>query len=191
MAELTFEQMLEAAVKNFVKDSNGSDDTGPEDVYDDIYDDIYDDVMREVWENLSRMKPKLIQEVSEKAAQEVADKYEQKINQLEQRIAEMEKLLSEGERGNKTIGNVRRSVENISKSTARIDVSKICGPTFRFAGWIYYTNKKMGDFLYKVREDGSGNTQLTDYSVAGHFSVSQGYLHFWDTNLEDKKIKLG
>ena len=36
---------------------------------------------------------------------------------------------------------------------------------FKFNGWVYYANEDMGNFLYKVRIDGTDNQQLTDYSV--------------------------
>ena len=91
---------------------------------------------------------------------------------------------------NNTKANTNNSSGNVSNKAARIDVSRIYDG-FKFDGWIYYPNENMGDFLYKVREDGSENTQLTNYSVIGLFKVSDGYLIFSDADYNDRKIKLG
>ena len=61
----------------------------------------------------------------------------------------------------------------------------------KYKGWIYYPNKRQGNFLYKVREDGTENTQLTDYSIfSNHFTVKDGYLYFHTDSFNTSKIKL-
>lgn len=182
MSELTFEQMLENSLKESPRGRSDSTTRG-------IYETVYNDVMKEVQENLSQMKPQLIQEVVDSAVHKVIDKYEQRFEQLEQKILKMERNLQSGALSNNVKVNINNSNRKVSKKTARINVSRIYGG-FKFDGWIYYPNEDMGDFLYKVREDGSENTQLTNYSVSGHFKVSDGYLYFCDKNLKDRKIKL-
>lgn len=150
-----------------------------------IYDTVYRNVMKEVQESLSQMKPQLVREVADEAAQQVIGRYEQRIQRLEQRVQQLEQEKNSGAPKDRNA-----SAGNAPKKTVRVDVSRIWDG-FRFGGWIYYPNKNMGDFLYKVREDGSENTQLTDYSVVSNFSISDGYLCFWDTDLRDRKIKIG
>lgn len=179
MSELTFEQMLEESVKESARGRN--DSTTRE-----IYETVYNDVMKEVQENLSQMKPQLIQEVVDSAAKKVIDKYEQRFKQLEQKISNMERNFQGGD----LKASTNKFNGNTSIKAARIDVSRIHNG-FMFDGWIYYRNKNMGNFLYKVREDGSENTQLTNYSVIGCFKVSDGYLNFSDADCKNRKIKLG
>lgn len=184
MSELSFEQMLEDSLKLKVSARGRNDSTARE-----IYETVYNDVMKDVQENLSQMKPQLIQEVVDSAAQKVIDKYEQRFKQLEQKISKMERSLQSGNLSNNTKVNTNNSNGNVSNKAAKIDVSRI-NDGFKFDGWIYYPNENMGNFLYKVREDGSENTQLTNYSVIGLFSVSNGYLNFSDADYEGRKIKI-
>ena len=60
-----------------------------------------------------------------------------------------------------------------------------------YNGWIYYANPLMGKCLYRVRENGTDNTQLTDYSVTGVFKVKSGKLILIDDiNLDTHEISL-
>lgn len=62
---------------------------------------------------------------------------------------------------------------------------------YKFNGWIYYANDEMGDFLYKVRSDGTENQQLTDYSVWGTgMSVRNGKLYYEDHSMKQHAIDL-
>ena len=61
----------------------------------------------------------------------------------------------------------------------------------RYNGWIYYANPLMGDSLYKVRENGTDNTQLTDSSVLSYsFKVKNGKLVFQDFESHQHEISL-
>lgn len=193
MSEQTLGQMPEDSVKGSAKRRN---DPVPEE----LYEKIYNDVMSEVQKNLSQMKPQLVREIADMAAQKVAEAYEKKIHILEQKVS---LLMSQMKSLQKPIKPLTPPSPTPSVSVAppsalsptsekkdRIDVSRIYGG-FRFDGWIYYANRDMGDFLYKVREDGSENTQLTDYSVMSRFSIANGYLSFRDADYNDRKIKLG
>lgn len=63
---------------------------------------------------------------------------------------------------------------------------------FRYNGWIYYSNPEQANFLYRVREDGSGNTQLTNYSVLSvGFRVVRGTLYFSDAKYHEHSIRVG
>ncbi len=65
---------------------------------------------------------------------------------------------------------------------------------FQYNGWIYYANKKMGNYLYRVREDGTNNQQLTDFSVGClvhiDMRVKNGLLHFKDDDYNEHTIRV-
>lgn len=82
---------------------------------------------------------------------------------------------------------------NNKKSTGKIDVNRYDISTgFKYDGWIYYRNKEMGNFLYKVRLDGTENTKLTDYSVSLScgFSVKGNKFYFFDASFDKRSINL-
>lgn len=146
-----------------------------------ICDAVRDSVMENVSQNLKKLEPQIVAEIEEKVKLSLENQYNDRISQLESKVRMLEGKLSSTDNGD--------SMKNNS-SVNRIDVSKIYH-YFEFNGWIYYSNRKMGDFLYRVREDGTDNTQLTDYSVfLGSCKVSNGYLHFADCDFNDRKIKL-
>lgn len=150
-----------------------------------IYDKVFKDVMDEVRQNLSQMKPQLMQMIANDVIQEQSNLYAEKIHMLETHIIELEKKLK-----NSTPQIAQRVSENSISKPSKIDVSKISSfSSFKYNGWIFYPNEEMGDFLFKVREDGSCNTQLTDYSVAPFpFKISNNCLHFTDSNFRDRQI---
>ena len=50
---------------------------------------------------------------------------------------------------------------------------------YKCNGWIFYSNEDEGNCLYKIREDGTCNTKLTDYSVDSYYmtwSYDSGYI---------------
>ena len=55
-------------------------------------------------------------------------------------------------------------------------------------GWLYYVNLERKDFLYRVREDGTENQQITNFSVnrycIRHVRLEDGYLCFSDGQRE-------
>ncbi len=55
-------------------------------------------------------------------------------------------------------------------------------------GWLYYVNQERKDFLYRVREDGTENQQITNFSVnrycVRHVRLEDGYLCFSDGQRE-------
>lgn len=149
-----------------------------------ICDSVQESVMNIVRQNLSQTKPQIVSEIKNELIRELEKTYSSRISSLESRIAKLEQQIF-----NQGIEQVQDDGIKKKITTHKIDVSRIYNG-FKYNGWIYYPNKEMGDFLYKVREDGSQNTQLTDYSIRSHFSINNGYLCFWDNNLKDRKIKL-
>ena len=151
-----------------------------------ICDCVQEAVLDIVGQNLSKMKPQVVSEIRNKLICELEKTYSSRISSLESRIAKLEQQISDQ--------GIERVQDDIKKKIRahKIDVSKIYGG-FKYNGWIYYLNEEMGDFLYKVREDGGENTQLTDYSVSTwpRFSIKNGYLCFADKkDMNDRKIKL-
>lgn len=50
---------------------------------------------------------------------------------------------------------------------------------YKCKGWIFYSNKDDCNCLYKIKEDGTCNTKLTDYSVDSYYplwSYDSGYI---------------
>lgn len=50
---------------------------------------------------------------------------------------------------------------------------------YKCKGWIFYSNKDDCNCLYKIKEDGTCNTKLTDYSVMSCYSLwsyDSGYI---------------
>lgn len=148
-----------------------------------ICDNVQKSVMDIVRQNLSQMKPQIMSEIKDELASELEKTYSARIHALESRIAKLEQQLSD-----KGMEQVQDSIKE-EITTHKIDVSKIYNG-FKYNGWIYYPNEEMGNFLYKVREDGSQNTPLTDYSIFSDFKINYGYLCFQDGNFRDRQIKL-
>lgn len=146
-------------------------------------DSVQEVVMSIVRQNLLQTKPQIITEIENELIRKLEKTYSSRISSLESRIAKLEQQISDQ--------GIEWGLDGIKKkiTTHKIDVSRIYGG-FKYNGWIYYPNEEMGDFLYKVREDGSQNTQLTDYSIRSYFSINNGYLYFRDNKWNDRKIKL-
>lgn len=154
-----------------------------------ICDTVYRDVMEEVKDNLTQMKPQLVETIINEVNQRLELKYDNIIQKLEMRITELERKPQRMHQNFETRKGMQESTEKVTDNADRIDVSRLYG-VFKYQGWIYYPNKEMADFLYKVKEDGSCNTQLTDYSVYSGFKVSNNCLHFQDRDLNDRQISL-
>lgn len=146
-------------------------------------DSVEETVMKNINQKLEQLQPQIIASIKNGIMWDLDKKYSKRISRLEARISNFEKAeISQKE------SVVSKQTNN--KATNRIDVSRLGYSAFKVNGWIYYKNSEMGDFLYRVREDGTENTQLTDYSVFSGFSVSNGYLHFQDCDFNMRKIKL-
>lgn len=90
-------------------------------------------------------------------------------------------------------GTLNRRFNTKSAHSNKVDIDSLDRwDTFEYNGWYYYSNKKMGNFLYRVRTDGTGNERLTDYSVGpmDFAYVEGGRLHFVDSSLKSRNIEL-
>jgi len=148
--------------------------------------DLRNEILEEVRNNLSQMKPEIISSIIEEIVSKMYGRYASRIGKPENRISELERRASDAQEA-----TVRQKTPIGSPSTAKkIDTSRIIYSAFHFDGWIYYPNKNMGNFLYRVREDGCENTQLTDYSVELVARVEGGYLYYLDGTYKERKLKL-
>ena len=136
----------------------------------------------ELKNNINQMLPQIVQSITD----EVTQKFQEEINRLKQRINDLE---------SRNANLSAQSVSIVSKNTKTVlsedEMDDIDFLGFHVNGWIYYQNERQGNFLYKVREDGTENIQLTDYSIySNHFTVKDGYLYFNTDAFNTSKIKL-
>ena len=143
---------------------------------------VYEKVMFELKNNINQMLPQIVQSITD----EVTQKFQEEINRLKQRINDLE---------SRNANLSAQSVSIVSKNKKTVlsedEMYHIDFLGFHVNGWIYYQNERQGNFLYKVREDGTENIQLTDYSIySNHFTVKDGYLYFHTDSFNTSKIKL-
>ena len=151
-----------------------------------ISDTVYKLVMNTIRKEINECMPQFIQNVTVEVKRKVELEYGNKIKNLEDKIRQLE---NQNIVARKEIVYQAKTINNV---TTKIDMSKqSIRLGHKFNGWIFYANDEMGDFLYKVRTDGSENTKLTDYDVCSYFSIKNRYLYFGDGELKDQKIKIG
>lgn len=148
--------------------------------------DLRNEILEEVRNNLSQMKPEIISSIIEEVVRKMDGRYASRIVKLENRISELERRVNDAQEV-----PMRQKTSVASQGTAKkINLRGIYVRGFQVDGWIYYPNEKMGDFLYRAREDGSENTQLTDYSVLKPDRVEGGYIYYRDGTCKERKLKL-
>lgn len=172
--------------------------------------EIYEAVLGKVKEDLptmiSKYEEKIVRVVlqeCDKKIKNIEQQYARKLkevqdknSQLEKRISRLEQKISELKKENayKTDSKaVTKSTKTVNSSNSKIDMSKDCIKYggYKFDGWVYYANDEMGDFLYKVRVNGTENQQLTDYSVStAFFRVKNGKLYFKDKDYKEHCIEI-
>lgn len=173
--------------------------------------EIYEAVLGEIKQELARLVPQYKESIIEVARCQYVENVEeakqqiqiqlnelkQQNEKLENKITNLKKRMQELERGTKNnLGETRELLGRTDKSENavkdKIDMSRYCiFAGYKFNGWIYYANDEMGDFLYKVRSDGTENQQLTDYSVWGTgMSVRNGKLYYSDRSRKEHFIDL-
>ena len=171
--------------------------------------EIYESVLDAVKKELERLIPQYEEKVIENVvgrlnadeSMYVIEQYERKINELEQKNKLLEKQISEIQSRlsqiPREIGcNVQKKNTDLAgndRGNDRIDVKRydIKYRGYKYNGWIYYANEEMGDFLYKVRVDGTDNQQLTDYSVSYRgFNIKNGKLYFDDASYKEHSIEI-
>lgn len=127
---------------------------------------------------------------------EQIDKLKNEINRLQKQNDNMTKRMDKLEilvqKQNIEKNVFSRPQKQDKNCTDKIELDRIKGYAYEYDGWLYYANEKMGEFLYRVRTDGTGNEQLTDYSVR-MMSVSKiknGKLYFCDKDFNEHSIKI-
>ncbi len=186
------------------------------------YREIVQTVTQQVTANIVRqlgdMKPDVEVEIADAVFKTVDSLIQPKIQSLETSIANLQNQLSKNdtsslqrqlndlqtrisnlERQNASSGNNNSSYLNpvtpVSSSNNQDLLDKIQFWQHKnYNGWIIYVNENQADFLFKIREDGSQNTQLTNFSVmlirgikSGMFSST---LEIVDTNHQRHTINI-
>jgi len=148
-------------------------------------DSSYDNekIMNMINDSIQTMLP----QITENIRQEIKKEYQQKINELTARIDKLEKSMTKGDKQTEVSTT---PFTPSPKTLSQGEMMRISFFGFKYGEWIFYINDNNGDFLYKVKTDGTQNTQLTGYSVRGCFSIEDGYLCFDDSHCRKKKIKL-
>lgn len=173
--------------------------------------EIYEAVLGEIKQELARLVPQYKESIIEVARCQYVENVEEAKQQIQIQLNE---LKQQNEKLENKITNLKKRVQDLERSTKnnlgetgevlgrseksanaakdKIDMSRYCiFDGYKFNGWIYYANDEMGDFLYKVRSDGTENQQLTDYSVWGTgMSVRNGKLYYQDHSFKEHFIDL-
>ena len=174
-----------------------------------ICDVVTAEVIKQVRQNLSTMKPELIQSITEESTKRAMNQVKKlihestndEINQLrkkntslEQMYARLEQRITKLESMSSTsVSSPQTKSESSSYSAlSEGEMRNIRSHGFKVNDWIYYANKSNGNFLYKVRTDGTGNTQLSDCSLFGNgfMHISGGYLYYSVDGGGENKIKI-
>ena len=147
--------------------------------------EIYQAVLADCMAQINRIKEEYGEVLAAKISDRLSKQYSSRIENLErqnQKLAKrLEKLEAVLQSEEKSFKDLRSS---LNRRTDRIEIDlDIKVGAYEFDGWYYYPNKRMGDFLYRVKKDGTCNTQLTDYSVVLTWAkVKNGKLYFHDLN---------
>lgn len=154
--------------------------------------EIYQAVMEQCTKKIESIKSEYGNQLAEMVMDQIAKEYESRILYLESENKELlnriVKIEQQIQNQQKKFNNNKSpsSIKNSTKSEERITIdTSIRVSSFEFNGWLYYANEKMGNFLYKVRIDGTCNQQLTDYSVDEMMTgsrVKNGKLEFRDAD---------
>lgn len=160
-------------------------------------------VSQQVFADLSKALDEIYPKILEAIQKSVRQEFLERIDALEKHAQNLEARLKKQE------AQVHSAAAVPAKNTQAPQpdaLRKLCGSAtsapsvnmkryeirsgFRYNGWIYYVNPDQADFLFCVREDGTGNKQLTDFSVCSGFHVDRGYLCFTDKNWDKHRIRV-
>lgn len=160
--------------------------------------EIYQAVLEQCSKQIESIKSEYGNQLVKMVIEQISKQYESRIANLENSNAELSKKIARMEQqAKKQQTEIRHtpvsSTNNITNSKEKISIDyHIRSSAFEFNGWLYYANEKMGNFLYKVKTDGSCNQQLTDYSVRymRTSKVKDGKLIFNDSEYREHSIDL-
>lgn len=113
---------------------------------DDLRAQITQDVMKMIQKELQKIKPELIASIKEEVLQELSQEGAQDVTVQDD--------------GWDIVDGAGRPDNTYIPDWLMVELHG-----FRYGGWIYYSNERNGKFLYKIRENGTDNRQLTDYTV--------------------------
>ena len=131
---------------------------------------------------------KMLSQIREDIEQEIMNRCQQEMDKLSARIDELAELIAKGNKPTNVSSTPFTPSPNTLSQEKMCNISLNC--SFKYGEWIFYVNEDNGDFLYKVKKDGTQNTQLTDYSIEVFFKIKDGYLYFDDSEGKQRKIKL-
>lgn len=160
------------------------------------YREIVQDVTRSVLENVQEQLKQLYPSILNGIIQQVDQKYRAEINGLNSQIQDLTRRIASLEKRPAAPAPVSRPASTPQPSYsggsgARIDMNKVKYMIYKkFNGWVYYLNQDMMDYLYKVREDGTCNTQMTNYSVLQIHGINDGKLEIYSSGKGIHKINL-
>lgn len=160
--------------------------------------EIYQAVLEQCTKQIDSIKKEYGNQLTTLIMEQISRQYEERIASIKKENKKLqEEILTLKSRVNSMATS--NSVSAISttrgsnNSSGKINLNEINRYScFEFAGWLYYANHKMGDFLYRVKTDGTGNQQLTDYSVCtmSRARVKDGKLFFEDKDYRERSIEL-
>lgn len=141
--------------------------------YREIVQTVTQNVMTEIVNKLNAMKPGIEQEIANSVTNAINSRLvnlENRLNNMQTRLTALEQKQSSGT--SYTTSSASQYTPPAPPSNAEL-LKKIKWWSHKtLRGWIFYINQDDGDFLYMIREDGSGNKQLTNYSVSGISSLA-------------------
>ena len=157
-----------------------------------ICDTVYKNVLDEIKENLSQMKPQIVQEIVEAVTQREKSVYTALERTIEKIDRRMQELNMDNSGSKESISSSDSSgISDVPFSTLYGIYDEIELDGFKYNGLTYYSNKDMGGCLYKVKADGTCNTRLTDFSANTISArVEDGHLYFRDATYKERRIKI-
>lgn len=157
--------------------------------------EIYQAVLEECMSKINRIKDEYGEALVATICDSLSQQYFSRIDNLEKQNRQLAFRLEKIEAELKVKKN--DSSENavtVQKPSEKVVIDYgFQLSAFEYDGWYYYANEKMGEFLYRVKIDGTCNEQLTDYSVLSMRSsakVKNGKLYFYDSDYCEQSIEL-
>lgn len=156
---------------------------------------VVEEVMQIINKKLHDIEPYILEQIEKTVELRVTERFQQEIYRLQKRIESLEQLQHNSQKKRREIENTESSLTNnishnrtVEEESTLSDYLMHCDCIYNKGlhhnGWIYYVNntgKGNQGCVYKVREDGTQNTQLTTYKINynPYFEVKDEYLYFY------------
>ena len=141
--------------------------------YREIAETVSQIVMTDISNKLNSMKPDFEQKIINALAGAIDSRLanlENRLNNMQSRLTALEQKLSSI--SDNSTASTPKYVQPALPSNAEL-LNKIKRWKYKsLRGWIFYINEDDGNFLYMIRQDGTGNKLLTSYSVEFIMSLS-------------------